>query len=110
MSDEEIAKIEAVIPTFDECGEDLARLDVEGIVADYVNTEVDIATKVPDNYVLPEEAYLKRLNIRQAEESTEKKPMFTLTALYSDGTEVDVTKEAEWCVTGENEALVSIEY
>ena len=109
LSDEEIAKIEAVIPTFDECGEDLARLDVEGIVADYVNTEVDIATKVPDNYVLPEEAYLKRLNIRQAEESTEKKPMFTLTALYSDGTEVDVTKEAEWCVTGENEALVSIE-
>lgn len=109
LSEVEIAKIEAIIPTYDECGEDLARLDVEGIVSDFMNSEVDLETKVRIDYVLPEEAYLKRLNIRQSKESTEKIPMFTLIALYSDGTEVDVTKEAEWYVTGENESVVSVE-
>lgn len=109
ISEEDEINLDSVIPTYDDCGEDLTRLDVEGIVADFTNEEVDLASKTKENYILPEDVYLRRLHLRHNSESTEKKPIFDLIAVYSDGTEVDVTKEAEWCTTEEGKDLVSIE-
>ena len=110
ISERDEKLLEEVIPTMDDCSNDLARLDVEGIVDAYLDEEVDLHDVYATAFVLPEETYLQRLLIKQLETSTEKSPKFSLTALYSDGTEKDVTSEAEWVVTSKNRAVLPEEF
>ena len=108
-SDEKL--LQGVIPDFkDDLFEDIKRLDVDGIVADYLDEDVDLDSVFATDYVLPEEAYLQRLMIKQLDTSTETSPKFSLTAIYSDGVEKDVTSEAEWVVTSKNRSVLPEEF
>ncbi len=106
MTDDQIEALEKVIPSIEDCNNDLDRIDYQSIVDDYcigVSTGNYFEGKTVEHYILPEDGtYLTRVYISETNESTQENPVFKATAVYSDSnTPVDVTdsENIEWVST-----------
>lgn len=105
LSEAQTALLESVIPVLDDVGGNVERIDSDSLVQDF--SAGRLAGKTAENYILPGTPYVKRLYIAQSGASSVEKPVFTATAVFSDGTEKTVTEDAEWISSNENSASVS---
>ena len=114
MTDNQIAALERVIPTVEDCENDLNRIDYQSIVDDYcigVSSGSYFEGKTAENYILPSDVrYLQRVYISETNESTQENPTFKATAVYSDSSSpVDVTdsENIQWVST--NSEVLTVE-
>lgn len=103
LTDEQELSISRIVPTLDDCGSNLSRINYALIAEDFNSSS--LSGEVQD-YLLPE-IYLKRLSMAESVSSTAEKPSFCVTAVYSDGNKIDVTEKALWQV--ENAEILSVE-
>lgn len=96
LSEIQINQLENVIPSIEDCSNNLERIDYESLVSDFKNSL--LSSKSITDYLLPETPYLKRLYIEQTETSTKENPKFIAKALYSDSSKVDVTEKVLWII------------
>lgn len=96
--------LDEAIPTLDDCGENLGRINYELLASDFKNSSL---SQNPQNYLLPETPYLKRLSMAESLASSTEKPVFAVTALYSDGNKIDVTDKVSWLI--ENDSVLSVD-
>ncbi len=95
--------LEESTPTLEDCDENLGRINYELLASDFKNSSL---SQNPQNYLLPETPYLKRLSMAESLASTAEKPVFAVTALYSDGSKTDVTEKVSWLV--ENDSVLAV--
>lgn len=103
LADDQELSISRIIPTLDDCGSNLDRINYALLVEDFSGAR--LSSNVQD-YLLPE-IYLKRLSMAESVSSTAEKPSFCVTAVYSDGNKIDVTEKALWQV--ENSEILSVD-
>ncbi len=109
LTDSEISALTSVIPTLEDCGNDLSRLDSESIAQDFISGRESgnlFEGKTKSDYVFPLETYLVKVRIAETSDSTEENPVFEATAYYSDDTTADITSDATWTSSDTSVATV----
>lgn len=109
LTDSEISALSSVIPTLEDCGNDLSRLDSESIAQDFISGRESgtfFVGKTKSDYVFPLETYLVKVRIAETSDSTEENPAFAATAYYSDDTTLDITTDATWTSSDTSVATV----
>lgn len=99
LSETETSALENVIPTLEDCGGSLSRLDFKSIAQDFVSGRKSgnfFAGKSKEDYIFPLDVYLVRVRIEEIENSYDENPAFRAIAFYSDNSEKDVTDSATW--------------
>lgn len=99
LSETETSALENVIPTLEDCGGSLSRLDLKSIAQDFVSGRKSgnlFAGKSKEDYIFPLDVYLVRVRIEETENSYDENPAFRAIAFYSDNSEKDVTDSATW--------------
>lgn len=109
LTDSEVSALASVIPTLEDCGNDLSRLDSESIAQDFASGRESgnlFVGKTKSDYVFPLETYLVKVRIAETSDSTEENPAFSATAYYSDDKTQDITSDATWISSDTSVATV----
>lgn len=108
IDEDKITELERIIPTIDECGKDLARLDVQSIVDDFF-IDPYFTGKSSSNYVFPVDGkYVTHVYISETTDSTKDIPVFAAKAVYSDESSEVITTDSNttWLSSDETVATV----
>ncbi len=104
LSGTQKSELDSIIPSIEDCSYNLTRINFSSIVSDFANNS--LKENISD-YLLPDVPYLKRINLSQDLTSTQENPLFKVSAVYSDGSSVDVTEKALYNV--EDSSVLSVE-
>lgn len=104
-AESQISALDAIIPSIEDCSYNLTRINFSSIVSDFKNNS--LSENISD-YLLPDVPYLKRIYLSQdLITSTQENPVFKVSAVYSDGSSVDVTEKAVYNV--EDSSILTVE-
>lgn len=100
--------LENIIPSFEDCGGDLCRLDLQSLVDDY-KIDPTFAGKQASNYVFPDdEKYVTHVYISETIDSTKSAPVFAAKAVYSDETTEVITTNANTTWLSSDETIATV--
>ena len=104
LSENQKKSLDAIIPSLADCSSNLTRINYSLIVEDFQSSS--LSENISD-YLLPDTPYLKRITLTQDVSSTQENPIFTVSAIYSDGSSKDVTENAVYNV--EDSSILTVE-